>query len=288
MNYDKPFRHKKRGVLLLVGDSGKSLFGTISALIGDILDVKIIDMNSESIALSIENYAPSVITFVHDGANNTVFLATLELFKKYAYKSIIISTSHFKEIEEIVCSAGYSEYWYSPIGREVLKKRIDTISAFSEKITALDRSFLLKRSVRTRLLIVEDNEYDRILLVETLKNKYELMIVSSAKEALSILAISQEEGNEIAGIILDVFLPGENGFDVFDSIRADESYRDIPILFSTSKTAWRDVLHGLNLGAADYLKKPIQPFKVLAKVNAAMFRARIEQVWRIEKGGSGS
>ncbi|MBL4867245.1 MAG: response regulator [Pseudomonadales bacterium] len=282
MNYKTPQGKRNKGVLLLVGDPEKNLFETISGLAHDLLVVKKIRMKAVDIRQSIVAYTPDIITFVHDGLDNTAFIETLDLFKSLAYKSIIISTSHFKEIEEIVCQSGYSEYWFSPIGKDVLKKRIETISQFSRKVAEFGEGSANQTTERSRLLIVEDNQYDRILLEETLKKEYDLVVTDSAQEALSTLSTSCESGKEINGIILDVFLPGDSGFKVFETIRADEAHAEIPIIFSTSKTSWRDVMHGLNLGAADYLKKPIQPFRVLAKVNAALFRAGMEQAWRKE------
>ena len=72
------------------------------------------------------------------------------------------------------------------------------------------------------------------------------------------------------GIILDVMLPGKNGFDVCREIRQRGS--DVAILMLTAKTQIIDRVVGLKLGADDYLTKPFDPSELLARVEALMRR----------------
>lgn len=73
-------------------------------------------------------------------------------------------------------------------------------------------------------------------------------------------------------IILDIMMPKLNGFEVFTRIKKLERFSDIPILFLTAKTSEIDEIKGLNFGADDYLKKPISPMTVVARVKSLLRR----------------
>lgn len=69
-------------------------------------------------------------------------------------------------------------------------------------------------------------------------------------------------------IILDIMMPKLDGFEVMQRIRADKRYKDIPVIFLTAKAGEVHEIKGLELGASDYLQKPISPKKLLARVKA--------------------
>ncbi|RYU58560.1 two-component system response regulator [Methylolobus aquaticus] len=69
-------------------------------------------------------------------------------------------------------------------------------------------------------------------------------------------------------VLLDVMMPDVDGYEVFERLRADPVTRNIPVIFLTGLDEAAQVAHGLGLGAADYITKPIQPAVVLARVRA--------------------
>src|SRR5947199_6271822 len=118
----------------------------------------------------------------------------------------------------------------------------------------------------TKILIVDDDLYIRRLLSKVLsKFNYE-----------SIEAARGEEGLELANkylpdvILLDVMMPGMDGYQVCEHLKETEETRDIPIILVTAKTDLKDRVQGLGLGAHDYICKPIQPKELLARVEAAL------------------
>ncbi|GMU94760.1 MULTISPECIES: response regulator transcription factor [Ignavibacterium] len=69
-------------------------------------------------------------------------------------------------------------------------------------------------------------------------------------------------------IVLDIMMPKLDGFEVMERIRADKRYKDIPVIFLTAKAGEVNEIKGLELGAIDYIQKPISPKKLIARVKA--------------------
>ncbi|MFP4283380.1 MAG: gluconokinase, GntK/IdnK-type [Opitutales bacterium] len=90
-------------------------------------------------------------------------------------------------------------------------------------------------------------------------------VVGSGEKALAVLAT-----RSIDLILLDVMLPGMGGFKLCEQLQGDPEWRDVPIIFITARTDERDVLHGLQLGAVDYVGKPIRPEVLLARVRVQL------------------
>jgi two-component system alkaline phosphatase synthesis response regulator PhoP len=69
-------------------------------------------------------------------------------------------------------------------------------------------------------------------------------------------------------IILDIMMPEMDGFEVYSKIRGNDEYADIPIIFLTAKSGETDEIKGLDIGASDYIQKPISPKKLIARVKS--------------------
>ena len=111
------------------------------------------------------------------------------------------------------------------------------------------------------ILCVDDTPANLYLLVELLKGAYRVKTATAGAQALQVAAASPPDL-----ILLDVMMPGMDGYEVCRRLKADSATCDIPILFLTAKTQVEDEAHGLNLGAADYIHKPIRPPILLARV----------------------
>jgi len=116
------------------------------------------------------------------------------------------------------------------------------------------------------ILIIDDDSEIRDLLRQYLINNGfpNVTAVMDGKSAQAIL-----EQQEIALLILDIMLPGEDGFSIAQSIRKDSS---IPILMLSARTETADRIHGLQIGADDYLTKPFEPEELLARIHAIFRR----------------
>src|SRR2546430_3917799 len=122
--------------------------------------------------------------------------------------------------------------------------------------------------MNSRILLIEDEPGLVLTLSDLLAA--EGYMVESATDGPSGLAKAISESFD--GIILDVMLPGKNGFDVCREIRQRGS--DVAILMLTAKTQIIDRVVGLKLGADDYLTKPFDPAELLARVEALLRRVQ--------------
>jgi putative two-component system response regulator len=117
--------------------------------------------------------------------------------------------------------------------------------------------------VRPTILIVDDTPENLTLLSELLKLLYRVKAARTGEKALQICL-----GDDPPDLILlDVMMPGMSGFEVCRRLREQPRTRDIPVIFITSQSAADDEIHGLELGAVDYLTKPINPPVVLMRVD---------------------
>lgn len=119
-----------------------------------------------------------------------------------------------------------------------------------------------------KILLVDD-EKD---IVEFLQYNLEAegFEVISAYDGESALEKMQENPDVV---VLDVMMPKMNGYEVCKNIRLNEIYNDIPIIFLTAKTSEFDELKGFDLGADDYIKKPISPKMLVARVKSKIRRS---------------
>lgn len=134
----------------------------------------------------------------------------------------------------------------------------------------------MKNNDRVKVLIVDDVKANLVVLKEILKNlNVEVISADSGNEALAQLL-----DHEFACIILDVKMPGMDGFELAKIIRTDERTKYVPIIFaSASQQTESDVFKGYETGAVDYLMKPLNPPIVRSKVHvfAELLRKEIQQ-----------
>jgi two-component system, sensor histidine kinase and response regulator len=112
------------------------------------------------------------------------------------------------------------------------------------------------------ILIVDDNPANLSLLFDMLDEAgFEVLVSQNGESALQRAAHTQPDI-----ILLDVMMPGLNGFETCQRLKADEQTREIPVIFMTAVTSTDEKTKGFELGAVDYITKPIQPHEVLARV----------------------
>ena len=112
------------------------------------------------------------------------------------------------------------------------------------------------------LLVVDDTPDNLTLMTELLKPHYRVKVANSGEKAL---AIATEE-RHLDLILLDIMMPGIDGYEVCKRLKSDEKTHDIPVIFLTSRSEAADEELGLELGAVDYITKPINPAITLARV----------------------
>jgi response regulator RpfG family c-di-GMP phosphodiesterase len=112
------------------------------------------------------------------------------------------------------------------------------------------------------VLVVDDTPDNLMLIADLLKNRYRVKAANSGEKALRLL-----QGDALPDLILlDIMMPGLSGYDVAEQLKRDTRTRNIPIIFLTAMATAEDEIRGLNLGAADYITKPIIPPVLMARV----------------------
>lgn len=126
------------------------------------------------------------------------------------------------------------------------------------------------------LLVVDDNPVNLQLVVRTLDGSGHRILV--ARDGPSALAIARRARPDL--ILLDVMMPGQDGFDLCRTLKADPATEDAMIIFLSALGEVSDKVLGLNLGAVDYITKPIQAEEVLARVATHLGRRYLERELR--------
>jgi signal transduction histidine kinase len=123
------------------------------------------------------------------------------------------------------------------------------------------------------ILVVDDMPDNAKVLLEFFKLKgFKVLIAEDGKEALQM---TEQVHPDL--ILLDVMMPGMDGFEVCQRLKSNENTREIPILFITALVDTVDKLKGFDLGAADYITKPFQYKEVLARVNAHLSLRKLQR-----------
>ncbi|MGJ8693014.1 MAG: HD-GYP domain-containing protein [Thalassotalea sp.] len=112
------------------------------------------------------------------------------------------------------------------------------------------------------VLVVDDTPENIDILAGILKDEFKIKVAISGERALEIA--SSEQAPDI--ILLDVMMPGMDGWEVCKRLKSNFKTRHIPVIFITAKMEISDELEGFELGAADYITKPVSPPVVKARV----------------------
>ena len=130
------------------------------------------------------------------------------------------------------------------------------------------------QSAKPSILIVDDSPTNIRVLADALRDDYYVRIATDGQTALDVIA-----RNKPALVLLDVMMPGMDGYEVCRRIKERDETRDIAVIFVTAKSELADEETGLNLGAVDYIAKPFQLPIVRARVrNHVLLKLRTDML----------
>ena len=126
---------------------------------------------------------------------------------------------------------------------------------------------------KARILVVDDTEFNRLILISFLRNQYTVLAAADGKQAL---ARAREEQPDL--ILLDIMMPEMDGFEVCRILKENPATRDIPVIFITALKGAENTSRGFEAGAVDYITKPFDSVEIMArlKTHLALLRAREE------------
>jgi len=127
--------------------------------------------------------------------------------------------------------------------------------------------------MKERILIVEDDKHiSKLVKFNLEKANYDCAIAATGEKALEAL-----DDRAVDLIILDIMLPGMDGFEICRAIKEKEKLKSIPIIMLTAKGEEVDRIVGLELGADDYIVKPFSPRELVLRVKAILKRGKVEE-----------
>ena len=135
---------------------------------------------------------------------------------------------------------------------------------------------MMSRQEPGHLLVVDDNKVNRILLARGLESQgHKVETVENGK-----LALEKLRSNSFDLVLLDIEMPEMNGYQVLETCLQDPELRDIPIIMTSSLDEIDSVVKCVELGAEDYLNKPVNPILLRARVNASLEKKRLRDEQR--------
>lgn len=129
---------------------------------------------------------------------------------------------------------------------------------------------------RPTLLVVDDTPDNLSLMSGILKDSYKVKVANSGEKAIKVA----ESDPTPDLILLDIMMPGMDGYQTCIRLQTHSKTRHIPIIFLTAKAEVEDETYGLELGAVDYITKPISPPILLARVKAHLELKRVQDFLR--------
>lgn len=135
------------------------------------------------------------------------------------------------------------------------------INHLDTKVTKVSAEILVPE--KATIFIVDDTPENLTLVSTLLKPFYRVKVATSGEKALVYFA-QHEAVPDL--ILLDIVMPGLSGFDVIVELKKNSKMRDIPVIFLTAMSRVEDEKKGLELGAVDYITKPISPPVLLARI----------------------
>jgi putative two-component system response regulator len=121
------------------------------------------------------------------------------------------------------------------------------------------------------ILVVDDTPDNLSLITSLLKDFYRVKIATNGNKALQI--VFSNEPPDL--ILLDIMMPEMDGYEVCRHLKSDSQTAEIPVIFLTAKSEIEDELKGFELGAVDFITKPISPPIVLARVRTHLRLKRV-------------
>ena len=169
-----------------------------------------------------------------------------------------------------------------PLAREIDTTTIE-VPAFKDSISTLSLVQqpqiptyrpVITNAKTTKVLVVDDDPANLQVLINNLSlENYDIAQATNGMEALALL----EDGLEPDIILLDVMMPKMTGYEVAAKLRQNFPADQLPILLLTAKTQVRDIVTGLNVGANDYLSKPISRNELIARIRTHTNLRRLRQ-----------
>ena len=116
----------------------------------------------------------------------------------------------------------------------------------------------------SKILLVDDSPTEALFMSDLLGKKgFKVSVAGNSEQAMARL-----DAEAFDLILMDVVMPGQNGYQATRAIKRDDRFKDIPVIMCTSKGLETDRIWGIRQGASDYIVKPVDGEELLSKIAA--------------------
>lgn len=213
-----------------------------------------------------------IVITAHDKSNvNCIYVLQL-IRKKLKDLNTVVLLNASEQTESVVLEAmrnGVSEFLVAPFTFPALQERIVRGIAKPVKSEGLDPRLNANKDNSEpvplpTILVVDDVPDNLKIITEILKSQYKVQAAINARAAMKVL--SSDTPPDV--VLLDIMMPQVDGLTLCKKIKSTSKLKNIPIIFITAMSSQEDVVRGLQLGAVDYITKPIKPEILKARIKA--------------------
>lgn len=268
----------ERARILIVDDVHENLHALMSVLRDD---YAIVAATSGEKALELARRLPHPDLILLDirmpGMDGYSVLAELKIDPATAEIPVIFVTALADAADEARGLAlGVADYITKPVNPDLLHTRVRTqleLQRYRRNPVLLDVMAHVPNGRTQSLLVVDDVPENIHELLEALKDTYRIQVANTGTRALEI--VNGPSPPDL--VLLDVMMPGMDGYEVCRRIKATPAGNRIPVIFVTVVDAVSDKVRGFELGAADYITKPFDIDEVHARVRTHLELARLRR-----------
>ena len=183
--------------------------------------------------------------------------------------------------QEMYIRAGFHDYISKPIDGELLKRKLlknipeakivssvsesDTNTADKKEPESIFAEPVIEAKIRKHILIVDDDAFNIKVAEDILKKYYQVSSVTSGEQALEFIVINVPDL-----ILLDLHMPGIDGRETMNRMKASSKWKNIPIICLTADSSSETEIECLDIGAADFITKPFVPQVMLSRISRVM------------------
>lgn len=251
------------GKVLVVDDLETNLYIAVGLLSHYKLEIETAKSGLEAIEL-VKRGSSYDIIFMDHMMPSLNGIETTKKLRALGYKGFIIALTASAEPEngEIFSQNGFDGFISKPIDIQQLDDALQRFVRGGHSRSTISYSGKVEiNSMKTMIMIVDDNIANLKIGKNTLENDYDVLTVPSAEKMFERLTRNKPDL-----ILLDIDMPGTNGYDAIKILKGSPQTRDIPVIFLTGKSDTDSELEGLSLGAIDYISKPIVPQLLLKRI----------------------
>lgn len=203
------------------------------------------------------------VRLVHEGEKDEASAAVQEAFRtgKQVSRLEFVGDGVFQIMAEYVCVDG-SPCVIETAGRNPTGPVVGT--DMESRNSAAAGQTAQEREDKPDILIVEDNEMNRLLLSRILESAYTVHTAENGRRALEEI---ERLGARLSIVLLDIIMPVMNGFDVLEAMNAGNIMDDIPVIMISSNDDAETVRKAFSLGVSDFIGKPYNAGTVKQRVN---------------------